>query len=212
MRQRKHKLLIVGTPRSGTKYLADAFKYLGLDLGHENEGHDGAVGYNMALQRARQGKNIKLDECEWVCHVLRDPRYVVPSIKANFKDAMFTHYDPVFGGVAKWWLYWNEGPCLETLEDAKFLGCKTMQFRIEDADKVIPFLADECGAKLAGTDYSGHVLKTTNHRKEYQPYEWADLPLTVQCYAAKYYRPGWTGEDDEDADRKPRSRNTPAAP
>lgn len=186
---KKYKLLVIGAPRSGTKYLADVFNHLGLKLGHENAGHEGAVGYNFATAAARRGRSIRLADCDWVAHVIRDPRYAIPSIATNLfsrKVMAFTHYSSEFGGVAGWWKHWNE-KCEQTLADAKQLGAKTMAFRIEDSDAVVPFIARECGAPLHDTDYTSHILKTLNHRHEYEPLTWDDLPLPVRCYAERWY-------------------------
>jgi hypothetical protein len=208
---KRFKLLIVGAPRSGTKYLVDVFNFLGLKLGHENAGHEGAVGYNFATEAARRGRNILLKDCDWVAHVIRDPRYVIPSIDANLFDRRtvgFTHYTSEFGGVAGWWVHWNER-CEETLKKAKLLGCRTMQFRLEDSEPVVEFLARECGAALPDADYSAHVLKTTNHRCEYTPLEWDDLPMSVRCYAERWYPAATIRKDFGDGRQHADTRTSP---
>lgn len=182
---RKHRLLIVGTPRSGTTYLAACFNELGLDVGHENIKADGGVGWNFADGAVRLERNLHLRDFDMVCHVLRHPCHAVPSIDVNFGHYL-KKFDSNYGSIAKWWFYWNQ-MCEALLANAKHRGCQTMTFRIEDGDDVIPFLARECGASRAGDSFA-HISKTTHHQKEYEPWEWADFPSTARCYAEKWYK------------------------
>jgi hypothetical protein len=187
---RKYKLLIIGAPRSGTVYVQQCLNWLGMDLGHENIAADGGVGYNLAEQGERKKRGVELYDVGMVCHLLRHPCHVIPSIDANLGHD-FVHFDSTYGGTAGWWYYWNQ-MCNVVLANAKQAGCQTMTFRVEDAvedaEDVLPFIARECGARKAEHKFPKHISRTTNHGKEYEPWEWCDLPGPVKEYAQRWYK------------------------
>ena len=204
--KRKHKLLIIGAPRSGTVYLQACFAALGLELAHESIGRDGGIGYNLAHKNDRENHGAAhLYDFEWVCHVLRHPCHVIPSIDANLGHD-FQHYDSRYGGTANWWCYWNQ-VCNVVLATAKASGCQTMTFRVEDAEDILPFIARECLAPKAGESFK-HISRKTHHGKDYEPWEWCDLPDPVREYAQPWYKIRARGpvqevrEDDGDARRQ----------
>lgn len=180
---RPYKILVFGFPRSGTKYMAHGLTLIGLEVGHETIEADGGSGYVFAKNDLPTGPNSghwrpPLGHFEIVCHVFRDPRYVIPSAEANLP------------GLEGWtdmqvaWVTWNHY-CRFTLRRAAVEGCKILTTKIEDADLALWEIAGMLKIDAKASDFDS-LPKTTNHRKDYQRIEWDGLSGDVRQMAAEY--------------------------
>jgi hypothetical protein len=188
MPDRKYRILIMGCPRSGTQFLRSAFDFYGFTIGHEAHGVDGAVGYNFVNPGVRAVKRIQVRECEWVCHVIRDPRRCIPSIQVHLlrnRDRFHMCNPGKFGGLDKWWMHWNK-ESQKVLERAKLKGANTLTFRIEDSDDVLPYLVRELG-KTIDVHHSTKIPKDVGHNRDSKPLEWDDIHDDVRNYAMEWY-------------------------
>ena len=66
------RVLILSHPRAGTLYTAIVLRMLGLDIGHEREGKDGAVSGIF-------GPNWDFSKYK-IVHQVKNPKYAIPSI------------------------------------------------------------------------------------------------------------------------------------
>lgn len=158
------RILVLAFPRSGTKFAAQYFQNMGLDVGHEEIRKDGAVGYMFHDLHEQE------ESFDMVIHLIRDPRCCIPSAKANLP----TPY--TLRELEVWWLGWNllfEA----SLEGWKARGAKTYRVRIE-----------EWAAEMARLGFeAGEVPPLNfNHRKNYRPRTLDELRGPTQKLVKKY--------------------------
>lgn len=96
---------IIGCPRSGTKYTAMVLRKLGYDVGHEEWGDGGMVGWRFPTEKLT---GVTL-------HQVRDPLATIGSLTtiADYSWKYISRYAPVElpwaldRRCAETWLYWN---------------------------------------------------------------------------------------------------------
>ncbi|GAB4260818.1 MAG: hypothetical protein Kow0013_04720 [Pararhodobacter sp.] len=80
------ELLVLGHPRGGTGFVAQALRQWGLDIGHEAEGRDGLSSWMFAVEddapwaMAPVARNRRMLRCRHVIQAVRDPMAAIPSI------------------------------------------------------------------------------------------------------------------------------------
>lgn len=170
--------LITGCGRSGTKYMAKALNTIGLSVGHEELGGDGAVSAAWTYDATwyprfhQQGPRPKFD---LILHQVRFPLHVIGSVSTslpaswrfNCDNTPIEPSDPMLVRCAKYWYYWNL--------DAQAQAVYT--YRIE----ALPEVWDEVMSYLGvEADYEqvAHISKRTNRRK-HMDVTWADLERVV---------------------------------
>lgn len=131
------RFLITGCGRSGTKYMATVLQTIGLDVGHERLGRDGAVSGIWTVESDsypsfhQQGPRPHFD---LVLHQVRHPLPTIGSVTTgspeswefNCRFIPATLKEPLLIRCAKYWLYWNR----IAQEQATFT------YRIENLKKV----------------------------------------------------------------------------
>lgn len=103
------KYLILGHPRSGTKYMSEMFKNNGHDIGHEEMGKDGTSNWQMAVYASEypyKGKDdfTRIDfEPDVLVHVIRNPIDAISSIAFTEQPSEWfrAKYVPIFGNFVE---------------------------------------------------------------------------------------------------------------
>lgn len=92
---------IAACARSGTVYMSRVLRELGYDIGHEEMGKDGSVGYHLAV--------IKPKGC---LHQVRHPLKQIASMHQHQSWGFMQHVVDIEGegllGCMQYWLRWNE--------------------------------------------------------------------------------------------------------
>jgi len=180
-------LLVTGTGRCGTAYLARYLQACGLDVGHEVLRRDGIVGWDLAVGRTCVSRCRPIPDFDLIIHVVRDPRATIASwqtcrrsswdfVCANSptqRDA-----EPVRRGMQHWF-WWNV--LAEAVAD--------LTIRIEDFDH-----ADLCrtlGIESPPPDIPTHVNSRRHRDLSAVELESADGPLwsRIQTQARRYGYP-----------------------
>jgi len=100
------KILITGCGRSGTRYVSEALKEWGLDVGHEIEGKNGTAdwykalnpkGYDLVLHQVRHPLDAIM-----TLHTLSDQSWEFISKNTTVKES-----DPMDLKCMKYWFEWN---------------------------------------------------------------------------------------------------------
>ncbi len=147
----KRKLLVLASPRSGTKFMSKVLQTSGVKIGHEMFKPDGTVGMFFAVEDVwYPGKHWVTDdeqkqrrsdfEFEQVWHFVRDPRKVIASLSSPFFARAIWAWQERHTGIScglypkklramQFWVAWNE--LIERNKPDFF-------FRIEDIDKAWP--------------------------------------------------------------------------
>lgn len=114
------KILITGTGRSGTGYMAKVMQAAGYDVQHERYGEDGTSDWH-----AIGWKWTKLAPFDTIIHVLRNPIHVLRSFQAIRPDswgymanALYDECPPMHPacGALWYWLQWNRAASSLTYE------------------------------------------------------------------------------------------------
>lgn len=72
------RVVVLATPHSGTRYVTEVLKAVGLDVHHEKFGPDGGVGFPLCQPSYMAGKDI-----ENLWHLVRHPLLNIRSLAAN---------------------------------------------------------------------------------------------------------------------------------
>ena len=147
------RLLVVGSPRSGTQFISSLLNRFGLRVRHERMGEDGTVNAAWLAMRQEDDSLIQVTgrqhyEFEQIVHLIRHPIATITSLAAEihpvFWDWQLRHslveVDPAdLDSVAQFWVFWTDG-CQKLcdshvrLEDIAHLGQRRnegMQTRLE---------------------------------------------------------------------------------
>ena len=113
-------IIVTGCGRSGTYYMALALQALGFDVGHEEWGKDGQVGFHAAvdLRGAKKGKlwRLQRDPHDVVLHQVRHPLGTISSFQTaqdytwNFvceHEKAINPKAPLILRCMQYWYYWN---------------------------------------------------------------------------------------------------------
>ena len=118
------RLLVIGTPRSGTHYAAEVFRRAGVDVRHENTNAGGSVSSFLAVDDYYyHGRHLDggRDAYEWgtVLHQVREPLACIGSIAGALAENRISwwHWQERHTGIsyrlapveraARFWLAWN---------------------------------------------------------------------------------------------------------
>lgn len=117
-RMRK-RILVIGCPRSGTRYTAEVLRQMGVKVEHERMGRDGTVSSWFTVDdyyypRAHGGRRADF-EFDCVVHQVRHPLDVIGSLETAMNPAWW-HWQQAHTGISKesdypgarFWLAWNE--------------------------------------------------------------------------------------------------------
>ncbi len=186
------KICVVGFPRSGTKWVSEAFQSLGLEVGHEKWEENGGVGYMFAQNPKRDlvmGSDV-------VAHLVRDPRYAIGSAMRNLSRSR--HLVRKYG--EDWqaaWIHWNllaEAACFDAMNSkivTRLVKIENGRSFIQEIGIMLNLVPVDVDIELPPTD--------TNHRKEYEPLAWRELLPGVIKLAERY---GYKPEGESDGDSK----------
>lgn len=118
LRTRK-AILVIGCPRSGTRYTNEVLRQMGLKVEHEKMGRDGTVSSWFAVDdyyypRAHGGRRADF-HFDLVVHQVRHPLDVIGSLETAMNPAWW-HWQQAHTGISKeseypgsrFWLAWNE--------------------------------------------------------------------------------------------------------
>lgn len=133
-----HFLLITGTSRSGTKYIAKVLQKCGLDIGHERLGKDGISSWVMTMRtdHVPWGPARKGLQFVHIFHQVRHPLKVIASVYSTEPPESWEYIlkhipqirkeDSLTVKCAKYWYYWN----LKAYKEAEWT------YRIEDLENI----------------------------------------------------------------------------
>jgi hypothetical protein len=149
---------IAACARSGTVYMTKVLKELGYEIGHEQYGEDGSVGYHLVA--------IRPDNC---FHQVRHPLGQISSMVAHQSWGFMNDVIDIEGhgllGCMQYWLKWNE-LCEEFC---------VWRYRIEDLPDVWDEFLERIGHNSCPLP---EVPTNTNTHEKYQDFKkhtWADL-------------------------------------
>ncbi len=161
---KEHKGIgIAACARSGTIYMAEVLKKLGYNIGHEQMGDDGSVGYHLAV--------IKPDNC---FHQTRHPLKQISSMLVHQSWGFMNDVIDIRGhgllGCMEYWLKWNQ-----LCEDF----C-VWQYRIEELPDIWDEFLDRIGhVKCDLPDVPINTNSSTKgrykERTDYNNLAWSDL-------------------------------------
>lgn len=173
-------LLITGTPRSGTHYTARLLQALGLEVGHETVGRDGAVSwkhittgtFEVNKKRRRRVQHIDSEGFTTVLHQVRHPLRTIASMQTlgeatwayMAKFTSMTGDEPVLRRAMIAYLEWNR------LIEKRAAWC----FRIEHFEQVFPEFCRRLGL-LEQPLPQLTVGARDSRTKRYSPVTWDDL-------------------------------------
>src|SRR3990172_8675058 len=124
-KEESSRLLVIGAPRSGTRYFARWLRGLGLRVGHERMGLDACVSSYFVVDdfwyqgpHGRSGERRSGYRWGEVWHLVRDPLRTIPSI-ASMRHRSWWHWQSKHTGVdlcdepqrvtaARFWVAWTE--------------------------------------------------------------------------------------------------------
>jgi len=133
--------LITGCGRSGTKYIVEILKSIGVEAGHEKPGKDGTVDWHLAISRS--------PDYDFILHQVRHPLRTIESMHSAMgssweficKRVMDIRMDmDILERSMAYWYYWN------------LLAEKNswLTYRVEDLDAVINQVGGVCLGKRPG--------------------------------------------------------------
>jgi len=169
-------IIVTGCGRSGTYYMALALQALGFDVGHEQWGTAGQVGFHAAvdLRGAKKGKPWRLerDTSDIVLHQVRHPLGTISS----FQTAQGYSWDficehekaidrkaPLVLRCMQYWYYWN----------IKASTYADLTYRIEEIEEAWPEICTLIGIP-ADTPRPKETHKGW-HKRGHSNLTWADL-------------------------------------
>ena len=194
-------LLITGSSRSGTTYIANVLTEAGLEIGHEHLKADGCSSWlmNVKTNHAPYGYiRTDLVHYQHIFHQVRDPLKTISSIFSTEKEKAFIFFKEYIPEIdrekdsrlvqsAKYWYYWN----LKAEAQAEW------RYKIEELDDVWDEMNERLGLSLSRAPLKT-TRKTINHRRTpLQKITWADLKgelspdlfLAIQEMSVRYGYP-----------------------
>ena len=161
---KRHKgIAIVACARSATMYTVHVLRALGYQIGHEEMGEDGSIGYHLVA--------IKPKNC---FHQVREPIKQISSMVAHnswgFMLDVVDINDTNLLGCMQYWLKWNE-LCEEFC---------VWRYQIERFPDVWPEFLDrigheQCELPNIKTDINSSKQEKYRKKKKYKLFTWADL-------------------------------------
>lgn len=139
------RLLVVGSPRSGTRFITNFLNQFGLQVRHERMGEDGTVNGAWLAMRMKDDTLIKVAgrqhyEFDQIIHLVRHPLAVIRSLSLEMSEVWWKWQsvhskieipDPSdLELIAAFWVFWTDG-CQHLcdthirLEDISHLGDRT---------------------------------------------------------------------------------------
>lgn len=176
---KEHKfLLITGCARSGTTYISEVLKQVGLDIKHEALGKDGSASWPMAATTSDDspwGPSATGIYFEHIFHQVRHPLLVISSVYTTEPEQSWDFIckeipeirpeDDHVVKCAKYWYYWN----------LMAEGKAEWTYQVEEIEAVL----DQMSARLQfplSKEALDLVSTTTNHRGAYiHQFTWSDL-------------------------------------
>jgi hypothetical protein len=135
------RLLVIGSPRSGTQFITGLLNRFGLRVRHERMGEDGTVNCAWLVYRIKNDPLIQISgrqhyEFDQIVHIVRHPFAVIASLSAEmygvFWDWQYRHSNirvnpKLLSTVANFWMFWSDGcqklsDSMVRLEDIAHLG------------------------------------------------------------------------------------------
>jgi len=187
-----YRILITGSPRSGTQYISRALQYVGVLARHERIGVDGIVSCLFCVEDFHYIVKIphpRLSECSFenIYHLVRDPRDVIPSIVMNIRDD-FWHWQEKHTGIpgdlmpatersSMFWNTWNQ-----IIED-RFPQAK--RIRLEDIHSEWKGILNSLGVEYQDP-IDVHPSQTEHERLSYDQIENVSLRSSVMKRAYRY--------------------------
>lgn len=124
-RRPRKRLLVVGSPRSGTRFFAGWLQDLGMRVKHESMGQDGTVDSTFTVPRTTADPDswskagLYQYRFDKVVHLVRSPLRVIESLARELPPSWWRWQEihtgiavegerPTFDEVARWWLWWTE--------------------------------------------------------------------------------------------------------
>lgn len=175
---KKQKVLITGTGRSGTHYTARLLQTLGLDVPHEQIGEHGTASWKHIRSGVFEviGKNrtqhIDSHGFDQIIHQVRHPLKVIASMQtfslsswsymAKFID-IDTEASPLMRGMQAW-LRWNE--MIEHEAD--------WRFQIEQINNAFPRICEAFNIEPAEIPHLSEKQRDSR-KNRYKPLSWANL-------------------------------------
>ena len=201
-------VLIVGFPRSGTKYLQQVlcslpnffighekfFEYTGLE---KMNAVSGGVGYNLIgefgpFNESQKRVRPPIEELSIVAHVVRDPRRVIASCAANLDGR---HGISGIEAFEQWWIDYNEQAQM-LINAAPDYGCCTFTFRIEHCAEALAQIvsvaqpervsASAVARRRMLDDAIARTPTTLNTRAKYEKLAWSDLCESTRQLAVSF--------------------------
>lgn len=180
---RERRVLVLGTPRGGTKYMAAVLRAAGLDVGHEETGTEGTVTHYFVIDTddyslaGRRPQGDHPDErrsdfdFRFVLHQTRHPLPAIASIRDNMGARYFrwvarhTHLNadwPPLYRAAWLWLHWH------VRIDAQ---SPDLTFAVEHLADEWEDVCDQIGLFI---DFPRHVEYSTSRSRNH-PLGWSEL-------------------------------------
>jgi hypothetical protein len=184
-------LLVTGVGRSGTHYTAALLREMGLDVGHETVGRDGAASWKHAVsgtfvvkKRFRRARVTEIDSkiFETVLHQVRDPLKVVASMQ-TFGEATWSYMaqhtsvsmeQPVLARAMLGYIEWNR------LVEAR----AEWRFRIEALPEVFDEFCRRAGVEPMAMPEVPREKRDARGAR-YTPVTWEDLSAADASLASE---------------------------
>ena len=117
-------LLITGSAKSGTMFIAELLKKSGHDINHEAYGKDGCASWAMAKNRYNAEKSIEtLDSFTHIFHQVRHPLSVISSLVAGFTDFV-SSYDAPLLSTNSWLFILEHVPEINEIDSHTVIAAK----------------------------------------------------------------------------------------
>jgi len=190
-------MLFIGTPRSGTTYVAELFKLLGFYVGNDNQCGDkaGMSAWRMAINSQNQSIHFhckgRVGRFRHIFHLVRNPIAAIPSVTTQYPS--FTrHYENIKSGLegvnfrieednttelVRWalqtWVAWNSR--IDRMSN--FIPIPLL--RVEELDiplimHMAKFPPNTIPSRIAIDAAKKKLGSQTNRRKHVEPLQWSD--------------------------------------
>jgi hypothetical protein len=175
------RLLVIGSPRSGTGYFTRVLNAWGMRVCHERMGEDGIVNCTWLMRRFDDdplmiGKGRQHYQFEKIIHLVRNPLKCIDSLNRDL-SRQFWDWQILHSGIevvpgcmetyAAFWLYWTDG-CERgsdervRLEDIQHLGQRRNQGMSQPRDLKLEHLgsmADEVEHRMMMYGYEPGMVE-----------------------------------------------------
>lgn len=160
----------MGMARSGTTYVSRVLLQSGIKAHHEGWGPEGGVGYNLLEKPAF---NVRTD-CEFVLHLVRDPRYCIPAMMANVRS--------ITQDCHRFWLDKNL-EYEDAYRDAEKNGAQVGKMKLERIEYDLARLVGLLEKPIT----EGALTRAQQNKGEPStPYRWEDLEGDIVEKAKEY--------------------------